>query len=98
MVKKKELTDFERGRIIGFHESGDSERTIVKKTGYGKTTIHNIIIKFHEFGIISVASRSRRPKKMSQHDKCHLKTIITKNRHEPIEKYTKFSQNPPEMR
>ena len=86
MVKKKELTDFERGKIIGFYEAGDSERTISKKTGYGKTTIHNIKEKYCKTGAVSVASRSGRPKKLTERNKRHLKAIITKNRREPIEK------------
>jgi len=86
MVKKKEMTDFERGKIIGFYEAGDSERTISKKTGYGKTTIHNIKEKYCKIGAVSVASRSGHPKKLTERDKRHLKAIITKNRREPIEK------------
>ena len=31
MVKTKELTDFERGKVIGLYETGDSERDILKK-------------------------------------------------------------------
>jgi transposase len=50
MVKTKELSTFERGRVIGLHEAGDSERTISSKTGYGKTTIHNIILKYRKTG------------------------------------------------
>ena len=46
MVKKRELTDFERGKVISYSEAGDSERVISRKTGYGKTTIHNIITKY----------------------------------------------------
>ena len=31
MSKKKELTIFEYTKVIGFYETGDSERTILKK-------------------------------------------------------------------
>uniref|UniRef100_U9U5G0 Sleeping Beauty transposase HTH domain-containing protein n=1 Tax=Rhizophagus irregularis (strain DAOM 181602 / DAOM 197198 / MUCL 43194) TaxID=747089 RepID=U9U5G0_RHIID len=55
MVKTKELSNFERGRIIGLHEAGDSEKTISRKTGYEKTTIHNIITKYHKTGALTVA-------------------------------------------
>src|SRR6266540_1879886 len=90
MFKKTELIDFEQGKVIGFHEVGDSERTISKKTNYGKTTIHNIIVKYHETDAITVASRSGRPKKLTERDKWHLKAIINKNRHEPEEKIRKI--------
>ena len=86
MVKTKELTDFERGKVIGFHEAGDSKRDISNKTGYGKTTIHNIITKYCETGAISVALRSECPKKLTERDKRHLKTILVKNWREPEEK------------
>ncbi|RIA90100.1 hypothetical protein C1645_693822, partial [Glomus cerebriforme] len=64
-----ELSNFERGRIIGFHEAGHSERSIKKETGYGKTTIHNIITKYHKTGHFNVAPRSGRPKKLTERDK-----------------------------
>ncbi|GBB92438.1 hypothetical protein RclHR1_20010003 [Rhizophagus clarus] len=65
MVKTRELIDFEREKVIGFYEAGDSKRAISSKTGYGKTTIHNIIAKYHETGVITVASRSGCPKKLT---------------------------------
>ncbi|GBC31699.2 IS630 family transposase [Rhizophagus irregularis DAOM 181602=DAOM 197198] len=89
MVKTRELSDFERGRVIGFYEAGDSERTISEKTGYGKTTIHNIISKYKKTGAFSIASRSGRPKKLTERDKRHLKVIVTQNRREPVEKIVK---------
>src|SRR2546423_7007977 len=79
MVKTKELSDFKRGRVIGLHEAGDSERTISAKTGHGKTTIHNIITKYHKTGTLSVAPRSGRPKKLNERDQRHLKVVLTKN-------------------
>ncbi|PKC08420.1 hypothetical protein RhiirA5_416918 [Rhizophagus irregularis] len=57
MVKIKELTDFEREKVIGYYEASDTEKAISEKTGYGKTTIHNIIIKYHKTGAITVAPR-----------------------------------------
>ena len=36
MVKKVELTDFKHGKVIGFHEAGDSEKTISKKLAIAK--------------------------------------------------------------
>ena len=90
MVKKTELTDFEHRKVIGFYKAGDSERTIVKKTGYGKTTIYNIITKYHETGTVTVASRSGHPKKLTEWDKWYLKAIINKNWHEPEEKIRKI--------
>src|ERR1043165_3952156 len=90
MVKKAELIDFEHGKVIGFHEAGDSKRTISKKTGYSKTTIHNIIVKYHETDAVTVASRNGWPKKLTEWNKWHFKAIIDKNRREPKEKIRKI--------
>lgn len=62
-MKIKELTNFEHDKIIGFHEARDSERNILKKTGYSKTTIYNIITKYCETGAISIIPRSGYQKK-----------------------------------
>ncbi|CAB5372052.1 unnamed protein product [Rhizophagus irregularis] len=48
MVKTKELSNFECRRIIGLYETENLERTILRKTGYRKITIHNIITKYHK--------------------------------------------------
>ena len=72
-----------------FYEAGDSEWTISEKTGYGKTTIHNIISKYKKTGAFSIASRSGRPKKLTERDKRHLKVIVTQNWREPVEKIVK---------
>ncbi len=89
MVKTRELTDFERGKVIGLYKADESERAISEKTGYGKTTIHNIISKYNEMGAISVAPRSGRPKKLTERDKRHLKTIVTQNRRVGVDKIVK---------
>ena len=90
MVKTRELTDFKHGKIIGLYKAGESEKDISKKTGYGKTTIHNIILKYNEMGAISVAPRSGRPKKLTECDKHHLKAIVTQNRHVAVDKIVKI--------
>jgi transposase len=89
MVKTKELSNFECGRIIGLHEAGNSERIISRKTGYGKTTIHNIIIKYHKTGALTIALQSGRPKKLNERDKRHLKVVLTQNRRTTTEKMQK---------
>src|SRR5437764_6127149 len=89
MVKTKELSNSERGRVIGLFEAGYSERAISEKTGYGKTTIHNIITKYRNTGTLTVALRSGRPKKLNERDKRHLKIIVNQNRCDSAEKIKK---------
>src|SRR5437868_2332818 len=86
MVKNRELSDFERAKVITLHDDGYSERVISQKTGLGKTTIHNIISKYNKTGAVTVASRSGCPKILTERDKRHLKTIVVQNRREPTAK------------
>ena len=83
MTKKKELTVIERGIIIGFYKTGESERGISKKTGHPKTSIHDTITSYNKRGVLTSAFRSGRPKKLTERDKRHLKAIICKERREP---------------
>ncbi|RGB28050.1 hypothetical protein C1646_717129, partial [Rhizophagus diaphanus] len=53
----KQLTEFERGIIIGFYQSGDSERTISEKLGCSKTAIHKTISRYCETGTFTIAPR-----------------------------------------
>ena len=69
--------------------TGDSERIILKKMGFEKTTIHNIIAKYKKTGAVSIAPRSGRPKLLTERDKRHLKTIITRNWREPVNNIVK---------
>ncbi|GET01853.1 ATP-dependent DNA helicase Pif1-like [Rhizophagus clarus] len=51
ITEKKQLTEFERGIITGFYQSGDSERTISEKIGRSKTAIHKTISRYRETGM-----------------------------------------------
>ena len=47
-MSRQEISDFERGRIIGMQEAGKSEREIAEKTAHPKTTVHDIIVKYRD--------------------------------------------------
>ena len=47
-MSRQEISDFERGRIIGMWEAGKSEREIAEKTAHPKTTVHDIIVKYRD--------------------------------------------------
>ena len=94
MVKRKELSDFERGKVIGLHEAENSKRTISQRTSFSKTTIHNIIKKYHETGAKTVASRSGHPKILTECDKHYFKIIVTQNRRKLLAKvYEIFNES-----
>ena len=56
MVKKKELSDFEHGKVIALDEDGNSK--------FGKTTTVFIISwqNTKKLGVVTVAAQSGRPK------------------------------------
>ena len=86
MIKRKELSDFEHEKIISLHKTENLERTILQRIGFGKITIHNIIKKYYEIGAKTVTSQSERSKILTEHDKHHLKIIVTQNRYELLAK------------
>ena len=51
MAQRQELTEFERGVIIGGWIFGHSEREIEEKTDHPKTTIHDTIERYRETGL-----------------------------------------------
>jgi transposase len=69
MTKTRELTEFERGVIIGLKKSKKSIREIEKITGYSRNAIFNIINNYEKKGLTKPMSRSGRPHKLSQKNK-----------------------------
>ena len=74
-----ELTEFERGIIIGAWLFDHSEREIEAKTGYAKSTIHDTIERYRETGGATSRPRSGRPQLLSDRDKWHLVRIVQSN-------------------
>ena len=75
-----ELTEFERGIIIGAWLFDHSEWEIEAKTGYAKSTIHDTIERYRETGGATSRPRSGRPQLLSDRDKWHLVRIVQSNR------------------
>lgn len=75
-----ELTEFERGVIIGGWLFGHSEREIEVKTGHPKSTIHDTIERYHETGAGTSRPRSGRPPILTDRDKRHIVRIVRSNR------------------
>ena len=80
MPKRKELTDFERGEIIGLHKGGFPQRKIADTLNHPKSTVGDIIKKFNTLGLTSTISRSDRSKILNDWDKRHLIKLIKANR------------------
>lgn len=88
MPKGKELTDFERGEIVGLFKGGFSHRKIAEILGIPKSTVGEVIKKYNEQGLTTTALRSGRPKILSERDNRHLVKIAKENRSNTLEELT----------
>jgi transposase len=89
MPKKRELTEFERGEIIGLWKGGHSEWNINEILDIPKTTIHRTITDYKDSEKISAAPRSGRPPKFTERDVRHLAKIVKEDRKQSLEEITK---------
>jgi len=80
MPKRKELTDFERGEIVGLHKGGFSYTKINGLLGHPRSTIGDIVQKYNEQGLTSTIPRSGRSKILTDWDKRQLVKIVKTNR------------------
>jgi transposase len=88
MPKTRELTEFERGQIIGLWKGGHSERGIETILGFPKTTIHDTIKRYKNENQISNAPRSGRPPILSERDIRHLVNIVKEDRQQSLDEIT----------
>ena len=88
MTRGKELTDFERGEIVGLFKGGFSQRKIAEILEFSKSTVGEVIKKYNEKGLTTTASRSGRPKILSECNTKHLIKITKKNRSDTLEELT----------
>jgi transposase len=80
MTKNPELTDFERGMIIGLHRGNFGPSAISKVLGYPRTTISTIIKRYNEDNMTTTASRSGRPPLLDDRAKRKLVHEVKKDR------------------
>lgn len=80
MVRGNELSNFQRGVIIGCHLSGMSVRDISRKLQHPKSTIFDVIRKWKHEGAETVKQRSGRPSKMTDRARRTLKRVVVHNR------------------
>jgi hypothetical protein len=80
LVNMAELTEFERGIIIGGWLFGHSEREIEKKTGLPKSTIHDTIERYEETGLGTSRPRSGRPPILTDRDKRYIVRPVRSDR------------------
>ena len=78
-AQRHELSEFDRGRIVGAHDAGMSERAIGEMYGFPKSTVHDIIKAFDEEGLTHARPRSGRPLILDDRDRCHLVRNVNKD-------------------
>lgn len=93
MPKTKELTDFEKGEIIGLWKGNHSNSDISRILKHPESTIAYIIKKYSVKGTTSNAPRSGRPTILNETDKRQLVRIVKKNRNNSIIELTEKFNN-----
>ena len=81
---RKELSQSQRGQIIGAFKSGQNALTIAKILGFAKATVYKTIKRYEETGSEDPVKRQGRPKTLSECDKCALNRITVNNRQVPL--------------
>ena len=90
MPKTRELTDFERGLIVGLSKGEFSYREIAKELGIPKSTVGDVVKKYNEQGLTTTAPRSGRPEILSEYLKKNLIKITKENRFNTLEELTEI--------
>ncbi|GBC07625.1 hypothetical protein RclHR1_07590006 [Rhizophagus clarus] len=94
MSQRRELTEFERGEIIGLWKGGHSERNIGEILGHPKSTIHDTITRYKNSGQITASSRLGRPLKLTERNVRQLVRTLKEVRQQSLEEMTKkFSES-----
>lgn len=70
--------------MVGMHRGGSSLSQIAVEFGRGKDVISKVLKRYRERGLVEVAKRSGRPRKLTDHDIRILKREIRKNRRAPL--------------
>ena len=84
MPRSSELSDFEKGIIIGYHKCGRSLRDISSDLKYPKSTVACVIKKWKVSGDCRNVPRVGRPTKLGDRDRRVLSREIRKNRAQPM--------------
>ena len=82
--KRHEISEFDRGRVVGAHDAGMSIRNIADIYNVSKTTVHRIIQEFEEYGLTKAQPRSGRPQEFDDRDKRHLVQLVEKDHSAPL--------------
>jgi transposase len=80
MTTRKDLSEFQRGEVIGAHKCDFSVRKISEVLDHPKSTVQDIISAYKNDGLEKMPSRSGRPLIITERDNTHLMRILNNNR------------------
>lgn len=75
-----QLSDFERGRIIGMKEAGFSLREIANRVGRNVSTVSRCWSRWSEEGAHERRQGSGRPRSTTDREERHLRTLVVRDR------------------
>ncbi|MCJ8740161.1 hypothetical protein PDJAM_G00055700 [Pangasius djambal] len=80
MGRSQELSEFQRGTVIGCHLCNKSSREISSLLNIPQTTVSFIITKWKSLGTTATQPRSGRPRKLTERGQRLLKRIVQRGR------------------
>uniref|UniRef100_UPI0037E7D725 aminoacyl tRNA synthase complex-interacting multifunctional protein 1-like n=1 Tax=Semicossyphus pulcher TaxID=241346 RepID=UPI0037E7D725 len=79
MGRREELSDFQRGTIVGCHLCKKSVREISALLNLPRSTVSAVILKWKRGGITTALPRSGRPHKLKEEDRQVLEKVALEN-------------------
>lgn len=80
MGRSQELSEFQRGTVIGCHLCNKSSREISSLLNIPQSTVSSIITKWKRLGTTATQPRSGRPRKVTERGQRMLKRIVQRGR------------------
>ena len=88
MGQSEELSDFQRGTVIGCHLSNKSVREISALLELPQSTVSAVIVKWKRLGATTAQPQSSRLHKLTERDRRVLKRVAQKNHLSTVETLT----------
>ncbi|KAK2918841.1 hypothetical protein Q8A73_003212 [Channa argus] len=80
MGRGEELSDFQRGTVVGCHLCNKSVREIAALLNLPRSTVSSVILKWKRGGITTALPRSGRPHKLKEEDRQALEKVALETR------------------
>lgn len=88
MGRSEELSDFQRGTVVGCHMCKKSVREISALLNLPRSTVSAVILKWKRGGITTALPRSGRPHKLKEEDRQVLEKVALENCSPSVEALT----------